>query len=90
MAQRPVHAPLLRAVNLLADKGAIDRKTLRNYTKQNLDRKMRPPEALRAALRQMRDEGKIKQDKIMQAVDKLIAEQKLGPHARQAVERLFA
>lgn len=90
VARRPVHAPLLRAVNLLADKGAINRKILRKYTKQNLDRRMRPPAALRAALKQMRDEGKIKRNKILRAVDELIAEQKLRPRARAAVERLFA
>jgi DNA-directed RNA polymerase subunit RPC12/RpoP len=88
--RRPVHAPLLRAVNLLANKGAIDRKTLRKYTKRNLDKRMRPPAALRTALKQMRDDGKLKRDKVMHAVDELIAEQKLKPRARETVERLFS
>jgi hypothetical protein len=77
-ARRGLHrAPLLRTVKLLADKGAIDPKVLRQYMKRNIDRKMRPAVALRQALRQMRDEDKLHRDKIMTAVDELIAEQKL-------------
>ena len=82
-------APLLRTVKLLADKGAIDPKVLRQYTKRNIDRKMRPPVALRHALRQMRDEEKLDREKIMTAVDELIAEQKLPQPARANILRLL-
>jgi len=82
-------APLLHAVKLLTDKGAIDKGTLRKYTKRNIDRRMPPAQALRAALRQMKNDGKIKRDKVIRAVDELIAEGKLPPRARELVERAF-
>ena len=86
----PEQAPLFHAVKLLADKGAIDGKLLRDYTKRNLDRRMRPPMALRAALVQMRNDGKLDRDRLMRATDELVAEQKLPPRAREIVDRLLA
>lgn len=85
----PHRAPLLRTVKLLADKGVIDPKVLQHYTKRNIDHKMRPPVALRHALRQMRDEDKLDREKIMTAVDELIAEQKLPKPARANISRLL-
>jgi hypothetical protein len=85
----PGRAPILYATRLLTDKGAIDAKTLRKYTKRNIDRRMRPVVAIRHALRQMRDEGKLDRDKILRAVDELIAEQKLPPQARGNFARLL-
>ncbi len=85
----PHRAPLLRTVKLLADKGAIDLKVLRQYTKRNIDRKMRPPVALRHALRQMRDEDKLDREKILTAIDELIGEQKLPKQARVNISRLL-
>jgi DNA-directed RNA polymerase subunit RPC12/RpoP len=82
-------APLLHTVRLLSDKGAIDGQRLKQYTKRNIDQGMRPPLALRAALRKMHDEGRLKRDKIMKALDELIAEKKLPPRARSAINRLF-
>jgi DNA-directed RNA polymerase subunit RPC12/RpoP len=86
----PEHAPLFHAVKLLVDKEAIDGKLLRNYTKRNLDRRMRPPMALRAALVQMRNDGKLNRDEMLHATDELVAEQKLPPRAREIVNRLFS
>ena len=77
-------------MNVLADKGKIKRKIMRKYAKRYLDQHIRPSDRILAALKQMRDEGKIKRDKIMRAVDELIAEQMLGPSARAVVERFFS
>jgi hypothetical protein len=85
----PGKAPVLYATRLLTDKGAIDAQMLRKYTKRNIDRRMRPAVALRQALRQMRDEGKLNRDKILRAVDELIADQKLPPQARDTFARLL-
>ncbi|MFX1564351.1 MAG: hypothetical protein ACFFCH_00005 [Promethearchaeota archaeon] len=85
----PFRAPLLRTTKLLTEKGALDTKTLRQYTKGNIDRRMRPAVALRQALQQMRDEGKLDRDKILPAVDELIAEKKLPPRARDIFVRLL-
>jgi len=86
----PEQAPLFHAVKLLVDKGAIDGKLLRDYTKRNLDRRMRPPMALRAALVQMRNDGKLDRDRLVRATDELVAEEKLPPRAHEIVDRLFA
>jgi DNA-directed RNA polymerase subunit RPC12/RpoP len=86
----PEHAPLFYAVKLLVDKGAVDGKVLRDYTKRNLDRRMRPAMALRAALVQMQQDGKLSRDKMVRATDELVAEQKLPPRARESVNRLFS
>ena len=50
---------------------------------------MRPAVALRRALRQMRDEGQLDRDKILRAVDELIAEKKLPHQARDNFKRLL-
>jgi DNA-directed RNA polymerase subunit RPC12/RpoP len=89
-AGRPEHAPLFHAVKLLVDKGAIDGKTLREYTKRNLDGRMQPPMALRTALVQMKNDGKLNRDKMLRATDELVAEQKVLPRAREIVDRLFS
>ena len=86
----PEHAPLFHAVKLLVDKGAIDGQVLREYTKRNLDRRMRPPMALRAALVQMKNDGKLSRDKMLHVTDELVAEQKVPPRAREIVDRLFS
>jgi hypothetical protein len=86
----PEHAPLFHAVKLLVDKGAVDGRVLRDYTKRNLDRRMRPAMALRAALVQMQQDGKLNRDKMVRATDELVAEQKLPPRAREIVNRLFS
>ncbi|MFX1319086.1 MAG: hypothetical protein ACFE9D_04550 [Promethearchaeota archaeon] len=85
----PQRVPILLTTRLLIEKGSIDEKILRKYTKQNIDKRMRPSMALRRALRQMRDEGKLNQDKILRAVDELIAEKKLSPIIRMHFFRLF-
>ncbi|MFX0168373.1 MAG: hypothetical protein ACFE89_03350 [Candidatus Hodarchaeota archaeon] len=84
-----MRAPILYIARLLSDKGAIDAKTLREYTKRNIDRRMRPVDALRQALRQMRDEGKLNRDKILHTVDELIADKKLPPRVRDNFARLL-
>ncbi|MFX1509972.1 MAG: hypothetical protein ACFFBR_06670 [Promethearchaeota archaeon] len=84
----PFRAPLLHTTKLLADKGAIDTKILRQYTKRNIDNRMRPAVALRQALKQMRDEGKLDHDKILRTIDELIAEKKIPPRARDNFARL--
>lgn len=87
--QGALRAPLLHTTRLLTEKGAIDAKTLRQYIKRNIDLRMRPAVSLRRALGQMRDEGKLDRDKILRAVDKLIAEKKLPPRLRQNFTRLL-
>ncbi|MFX1564245.1 MAG: hypothetical protein ACFFDP_13160 [Promethearchaeota archaeon] len=77
---------LLLAMNALVDKGKIKRKILRKYAERYLDQQVEPGDAILAALEQMRDEGKIKRDKILREVDKL----KLDPRYRAAVERFFS
>jgi len=81
---------LLLAMNVLIDKGKINRKIVRKYAKRNLDKQVQPSDAVLAALKQLRDEGKIKRDQIMRAVDELIAKQKLELRFRAAVERFFS
>jgi hypothetical protein len=87
--RRALRAPLLHTIRLLTEKGAIDAKTLQQYTKRNIDKRVRPIDALRQALRQMRDDGKLDKDKILRTVDELITENKLPPRVQENVTRLF-
>ncbi len=85
----PLRTPLVHTTRLLTEKGIIDAKTLRKYTKRNIDRRMRPVVALRRALRQMHDENKLDPNKILRAIDELITEKKLPPRVRNNFLRLF-
>ncbi|MFX1576727.1 MAG: hypothetical protein ACFFCF_06100 [Promethearchaeota archaeon] len=87
--QGALRAHLLHTTRLLTEKGAIDAKPLRQYTKRHIDRRIRLAVAFRRALRQMRDEGKIDREKILPAVDGLIAEKKLPPRVRQSFTLLL-